>query len=176
MQGVANGRGTKRAAPPDEAVIASLREQLLDKMAALLAKPKEEMVAALAAAPSATVLELGLTSAMGIALKGWVFKELEAELTTFQLLKQPLIEAVEAIGGHISPFPARLPPPAARWCSCLCADRCCAASHIVIRRCSTKRCGGRLAASHAIGWWLSKCICGDVATRRLGAGRFMQAF
>ena len=38
-----NGRGTKRPAPPDEAVIASLREQLLDKMAALLDKPKEEL-------------------------------------------------------------------------------------------------------------------------------------
>ena len=53
--------------------------------------------------PEATLLQLGLTSAMGIALKGWVVREMEAELTTFQMLKQPLRLVVESIGEHTCP-------------------------------------------------------------------------
>ena len=74
-----------------------LRSQLLAKMASLLERPESELASAALANPTATVLEIGLTSAMGIALKGWVFKELEAELTTFELLKSPLDGVVVAI-------------------------------------------------------------------------------
>ena len=37
---------------------------------------------------------------MGISLKGRVLRELEAELTTFQLLKQPLQQVIEDIGAR----------------------------------------------------------------------------
>ena len=81
----------------NEAELAALRGQLLAKMASLLERSEEEMATTAAAAPLATVLELGLTSAMGIALKGWCFHTLEAELTTFELLKMPFDEVVLAI-------------------------------------------------------------------------------
>ena len=44
---------------------------------------------------AATLTELGVTSIMAMALKGWVFHRLEAELTTFQLMRQPACRCVE---------------------------------------------------------------------------------
>ena len=81
----------------DNAELAVLRGQLIAKIASLLERTEEEIAAAAAVAPSATILELGLTSAMGIALKGWCFKTLEAELTTFELLKLPFDDVVLAL-------------------------------------------------------------------------------
>ena len=103
----ADARGTKRAAPPSTTTLQRVRAQVLAQMSALSGKGVEELESAAAAAPEATVLELGLTSAQGVTLKGWVFKTLEAELTTFQLLKQPLNIVIEAIGAcHVlfAPF------------------------------------------------------------------------
>ena len=77
----------------------ALHEQLVTKMASLMERTVDELQVAVAAAPSATLTDLGLNSAMGIAIKGWIFHELEAELTTFQVLKQPLDQVVEAIEG-----------------------------------------------------------------------------
>lgn len=74
-----------------------LRAQLLAKMAEQTERSADEIDAAAVEHPDATVLTLGLTSAMGIALKGWVFHELEAELTTFELLKVPFDQVVLAI-------------------------------------------------------------------------------
>ncbi len=34
-----------------------------------------------------TLLEVGMTSARAPAIKGWIFKQLEAELTTFQVCR-----------------------------------------------------------------------------------------
>ena len=48
-------------------------------------------------AAEATVLELGLNSTQGITLKGRVLRDMEAELTTFQLLKQPFPLVIECI-------------------------------------------------------------------------------
>ena len=93
-----DARGTKRAAPPSTTALQRVRAQVLAQMSAVSGKGVEELESAAAAAPEATVLELGLTSAQGVTLKGWVFKTLEAELTTFQLLKQPLNLVIEAIG------------------------------------------------------------------------------
>jgi hypothetical protein len=94
----APARGKKRAPPPSTSALQRLRVQVLEQMSALSGKEATELDSAAAAAPEATVLELGLTSAQGVTLKGWVFKVLEAELTTFQLLKQPFSQVIEAIG------------------------------------------------------------------------------
>lgn len=91
-------RGTKRAASSATDALTALRGQVVAKMAALSEKSVEELESAAIASPQATVLELGLNSAQGVSLKGWVFKTLEAELTTFQLLKQPFKDVIEAIG------------------------------------------------------------------------------
>ena len=94
----------------DNAELAVLRGQLIAKIASLLERTEEEIAAAVAAAPSATILELGLTSAMGIALKGWCFKTLEAELTTFELLKLPFDDVVLALeAARRQDIGARLP-------------------------------------------------------------------
>ena len=66
-------------------------------MAEVMEQPLAELQEKAIAEPEATLLELGLTSAAGVALKGWVLRSLDAELTTFQLLKQPLSVVVEAI-------------------------------------------------------------------------------
>ena len=91
-------RGTKRPALSETSELDALRKQLLQRMAEVMEKSEDELTTAAAAAPEATLLDLGLTSAAGVALKRWVFIEMEAELTTFQLLKQPLSVVVEAIG------------------------------------------------------------------------------
>lgn len=96
-----SSRGTKRAAPPSTSALQKVRAQVLAQMSQLSGKEVAELESAVAAAPEATVLELGLTSAQGVTLKGWVFKTLEAELTTFQLLKQPLNLVIEAIGAAL---------------------------------------------------------------------------
>ena len=96
-----SSRGTKRAAPPATSALQKVRAQVLAQMSQLSGKEVAELESAVAAAPEATVLELGLTSAQGVTLKGWVFKTLEAELTTFQLLKQPLNLVIEAIGAAL---------------------------------------------------------------------------
>ena len=94
----------------DNAELAVLRGQLISKIASLLERTEEEIAAAVAAAPSATIIELGLTSAMGIALKGWCFKTLEAELTTFELLKLPFDDVVLALeAARRQDIGARLP-------------------------------------------------------------------
>lgn len=94
----------------DNAELAVLRGQLIAKIASLLERTEEEIAAAAAVAPSATILELGLTSAMGIALKGWCFKTLEAELTTFELLKLPFDDVVLALeAARRQDIGARLP-------------------------------------------------------------------
>ena len=87
----------KRPALSSEAELAALRKQLIDQMAVVAEKEADEISAAIAAQPEAGVLDLGLTSAQGISLKGWVFHQLEAELTTFQMLKQPFSLVVEQI-------------------------------------------------------------------------------
>jgi hypothetical protein len=81
----------------DSSEQAALRRQVVAKIALLLDRTEEEV--GNAASSAATLLSLGLTSKMGIELKGWVFHELEAELTTFELLKQPLDDVVLAIEG-----------------------------------------------------------------------------
>lgn len=95
----ANGvAGKKRPATSSQDALAALRATVVAQMADLSGKSAADIESAAVASPEATVLELGLTSAQGVSLKGWVFKTLEAELTTFELLKQPLRAVIEAIG------------------------------------------------------------------------------
>ena len=93
----ADARGRKRPAVSESGTLTALRSQLLAHMAEVMERTQEELEQKALAEPEATLLELGLTSAAGVALKGWVLRHLEAELTTFQLLKQPLNDVVEAI-------------------------------------------------------------------------------
>ena len=102
----------------DAEEVASVRALLLARMAELL--EGRDVAEAAAASPEATLLELGLTSATGMTLKGWVLRTLDAELTTFELLKQPLGEVVgmiaqarKAAAGVVLPGlvdPGSLPP------------------------------------------------------------------
>jgi hypothetical protein len=90
-------RGTKRAALSDDSELQHLRSLVIAQLATLLEKSIEEVSAKAAEHPQSNVLELGLTSAMGMALKGWVVRHLDAELTSFEILKQPLNQVVESI-------------------------------------------------------------------------------
>ena len=89
----------KRPALSATSELEKVRCELYDLMAVVWDKTAAEVRAAAEAASSeATILDIGLTSAMGISLKGAVLRQMEAELTTFQLLKQPLQQVVETIG------------------------------------------------------------------------------
>ena len=90
-------RGTKRPASAEASELEQLRRRVLAQMAALSSREEAEVVAAVDASPNATILELGLTSAQGLTLRGWALRELEAELTAFQLLKQPFPEVLAQI-------------------------------------------------------------------------------
>merc|ERR1711892_315047 len=84
--------------------LADLRAQLLAHVTTLLEADPEADGATLkqsdATVAAATLTELGVTSIMAMALKGWVFHQLEAELTTFQLMRSPTSELLELIATH----------------------------------------------------------------------------
>eukprot|EP00325_Prymnesiales_sp_UTEX-LB-985_P035294 CAMPEP_0174719880 /NCGR_PEP_ID=MMETSP1094-20130205/32203_1 /TAXON_ID=156173 /ORGANISM="Chrysochromulina brevifilum, Strain UTEX LB 985" /LENGTH=125 /DNA_ID=CAMNT_0015920271 /DNA_START=39 /DNA_END=416 /DNA_ORIENTATION=- len=88
-----------KRAHTDDADLANLRSMLLGKLATLMDRSADDVTAAVKATPTASLLDLGLTSAMGVSLKGWVFKDLSAELTTYELLKQPFDNVVLSIDG-----------------------------------------------------------------------------
>ena len=105
----------KRPALSGSAELETVKCELYDLIASVWEKtPAEVHSAAAIASDSATILDLGLTSAMGISLKGMVVRQMEAELTTFQLLKQPIQQVIEDIGARRRKKPARN----------LCAQRC----------------------------------------------------
>ena len=89
----------KRPAASSQEELQKLTTQLYALIADVWGKTVDDVRAAAdGAAPEATILDLGLTSAMGISLKGRVLRELECEITTFQLLKQPVKQVIECIG------------------------------------------------------------------------------
>ena len=93
-----SSRRPKRPAQSSADELAHLTTQLYALIADVSQKTVSDIHAAADAADAeATILDLGVTSAQGISLKGRVLRELEAELTTFELLKQPLKVVVEAI-------------------------------------------------------------------------------
>ena len=59
----------KRAALSSADELAALKQELYELMASVWGKTVEEVTAAAAAAPEATILQLGLNSAQGISLK-----------------------------------------------------------------------------------------------------------
>ena len=80
----------------DDEELKDLRAKLFSHLAGMLdADPRSQREAA--ALSQATLTDLGVTSTMAMTLKGWVFHELEAELTTFQLMKSPTSELLEII-------------------------------------------------------------------------------
>ena len=87
----------KRGRAAEEAELKEIRERLLERVASVMHGGETSTAAALEPSPSSTLLDLGVTSASAAALKGWVFKELEAEITTFELMKTPLNELFELI-------------------------------------------------------------------------------
>ena len=80
----------------DEAEVNDLSKQLFSHLATLLpGDPRTGREPA--ELNEATLTDLGVTSTMAMTLKGWVFHQLEAELTTFQLMKSPTSELLELI-------------------------------------------------------------------------------
>jgi len=107
----------KRPHSPTNEEVTKLKADLLELIAGCWGKSVDECKSAWDAASSeATILDLGLTSAQAISLKGRVMRELEAEVTTFELLKQPLRDALDAIdksrrAGVGAVIPECGPPP-----------------------------------------------------------------
>ena len=97
-----NGNAKRSRVDADE--LADLRRQLFDHLTTMLeADPNADgakLAQSDATVAAATLTELGVTSTMAMALKGWVFHELEAELTTFQLMRSPTSELLELIATH----------------------------------------------------------------------------
>ena len=83
--------GSTKRTRVDAEELADLRSQLFAHLTTLLTADPEADAAKLQQSPAAvaeaTLTELGVTSIMAMALKGWVFHQLEAELTTFQLMR-----------------------------------------------------------------------------------------
>lgn len=89
-----NGSAPKRARLEGQsAETADLQARLIEQLVAM--KVGDGDARALGAALATkredgslpTLLEVGMTSARAPAIKGWIFKQLEAELTTFQVCR-----------------------------------------------------------------------------------------
>jgi hypothetical protein len=92
---------------------------MLELVAVAVRKDKADVGMALGMPPSPpatmTLLDYGVTSAAGAGLRSYVFKQLEAELTTFELLTTPFVDLCrliaaaqkrETMGATIPPMPA----------------------------------------------------------------------
>merc|ERR1719469_391350 len=90
-----NGSAKRTRVDADELV--DLRAQLFTHLTTLLEADPAKLKQAPVAMAAATLTGLGVTSIMAMALKGWVFHRLEAELTTFQLMRSPTSELLELI-------------------------------------------------------------------------------
>ena len=109
----ARARGTV-----DDEEVQELSSQLFSHLATVLpADPRTSLEPA--RLKEATLADLGVTSQMGMALKGWVLRQLQAELTTFQLMKSPTAELLELIAterkrefGCVIPELQTVPAPA----------------------------------------------------------------
>ena len=133
--------GAKRPHVDDDE-LAALKVALIERLAIHLEKDSAAITESLPTSGTLpTVLELGLSSAAGAALKGcaavdlsrrfrptrswfrchrrrWVLRKLEAELTTFELLKTPLDELLllilkaqkEDLGASLPGMATVLPP------------------------------------------------------------------
>ena len=83
--------------PRDEAA-RQLAGELLTLVGAVTGKENADLTAALGPGPAtATLLELGVTSNSAAALRSRVFKQLEAELTTYELITTPFEELLVLI-------------------------------------------------------------------------------
>ena len=113
----ANGGGKRTRV--DEEEIDELRMKVFDYLTSVLPRDPRETQEADALA-KATMTELGVTSTMAMGLKGFVFHQLQAELTNFQLMKSPTAELLELIvaqrkhdvGLMIPEFESAVPAPA----------------------------------------------------------------
>jgi hypothetical protein len=105
-----------------ERELASIHQSMLELVAQALGKDEADVGKTLGVPPSppakTTLLDYGVTSAAGAGLRSRVFKQLEAELTTFELLTTPFIDLCrliadaqkrETMGAVIPPMPAGLP-------------------------------------------------------------------
>ena len=79
--GHANGDAHKR---PREEETDAVRTQVLAQASAVMARDVSD------AAGSSTLLDLGITSVAAASLKNWMFRSLEAELSTYDLTHTPL--------------------------------------------------------------------------------------
>lgn len=105
-----------------ERELASIHQSMLELVALAVRKDEADVGVALGVPPSPpatiTLLDYGVTSAAGAGLRSRVFKQLEAELTTFELLTTPFLDLCrliaaaqkrETVGAIIPPMPAGLP-------------------------------------------------------------------
>jgi hypothetical protein len=86
----------KRTHEGEDAEAAAVKGALL----AMCADATERAPSAIAAAlrqPNASLLDAGITSAVGVSLRSRVFKELEAELTLHELLTTPVASLISLI-------------------------------------------------------------------------------
>ena len=110
--GHANGDAHKR---PREEETDAVRTQVLAQASAVMARDVSD------AAGSSTLLDLGITSVAAASLKNWMFRSLEAELSTYDLTHTPLAELYAlvvaaqkvALGAVVPPAPDGVPPPPA---------------------------------------------------------------
>ncbi len=104
QNGELNGSAPKRARVAVRgAETADVEAQLIEQRAAMNAGDGDAVTLAAALAKKdmggslPTLLEVGITSARAPALKGWIFKHLDAELTTFEVCKTPFDELLALI-------------------------------------------------------------------------------
>ena len=113
----ANGGGKRTRV--DEEEVDELRMKIFDYLTSVLPSDPRNTQDPDALA-KATMTELGVTSTMAMGLKGFVFHQLHAELTNFQLMKSPTAELLELIvaqrkqdvGLMIPEFESAVPAPA----------------------------------------------------------------
>lgn len=84
-----------------ERELGAIHSSLLDLVALSTGNDLAIVSAALGAPPAppaaTTLLDIGVTSAMGAGLRSRVFKQLEAEITTFELLTTPFCDLLRLI-------------------------------------------------------------------------------
>ena len=84
--GDADQKRARVSSPVAEEKLVEIRRQLVEQLVAMgTFKDAAECTAALT--PSSTLLELGVSSAQGPSLRGWVYRRLEAGVSTIDLLK-----------------------------------------------------------------------------------------
>ena len=82
--------------PVSEETLADIRKQLVEQLVTM-GTFKDAAECAAAITSSSTLLQLGVSSAQGSSLRGWVYRRLEAEISTVDLLKTAVPDLLRLI-------------------------------------------------------------------------------